>query len=260
MMPSLFICHGAPSLAIEKNDYTDFLNTLSHQFAKPTAIVIFSAHWENDVQSFTDTDDQYETIYDFHGFPEELHRIKYPAHGCRETASKLRKMFEANGIAVNSEATRGLDHGAWVILHLMYPEANVPVIEVSINPKLSPKEQYKIGQSITALREENILIIGSGATVHNLRMLEWDNRDSDNPTSWAEEFDDWIVDKVEKWDLDALFAYEALAPHARLAIPRNEHFVPLFIAMGSADDHKKTRLLHRSYDYGTLSMICYRFD
>lgn len=257
MLPSLFLCHGAPSLAIEDNQYTDFLKQVSQQFDKPKAIVIFSAHWESDILSFTYTNDSHDTIYDFYGFPEALYTIKYPAKGSTEIAEKLQKWLLESGIDAQKEMARGLDHGAWVVLRLMYPNADIPVIGVSVNPKLSPVEQYKIGQSIRKLREEGILVIGSGSTVHNLRMLEWGKK---TPTEWAVEFDDWLIDKVEKWDLHSLFSYEELAPHSRLAIPRNEHFVPLFIAMGSGDDEKKATVLHRSYDLGTLSLVCFQFN
>jgi len=256
MMPSFFICHGAPTLAIEENDYTRFLQKLPRGIDQPRAIVLFSAHWESDILSMMYTDGTHETIYDFYGFPDEMYRITYPAKGSKEMAEKVEKLFAENGIETKRDEKRGLDHGAWVILRHLYPQADIPVIGVSVNPELSPREQYAIGRALAALREENVLIVGSGGTVHNLRMIEWGRQE---PVQWTVEFDDWLVEKVENWDEPSLFAYEELAPHARLAVPRNEHFVPLFIAMGAGDQKKQAKLLHRSYDYGTLSMICFQF-
>jgi 4,5-DOPA dioxygenase extradiol len=256
MLPGFFICHGAPSLALEQNDYTRFLRELKDEIEKPKAIAIFTAHWENDILSISSRDDAYETIYDFGGFDPELYSIKYPAKGSTEAASLIESLFHKQGIATRRDSERGLDHGSWVVLRLLYPEADIPVVHISVNPKLPMKEQYKIGQSLTELKNNGVLVIGSGGTVHNLRALKWGQK---QPEHWAVEFDDWLIDKVEKWDLDSLFDYERLAPHARLAVPREEHFVPLYLVMGSCDDRRKPKLLHRSYDFGTLSHICFQF-
>ncbi|NGQ95298.1 dioxygenase [Brevibacillus sp. SYP-B805] len=257
MTPSFFICHGAPDIAIQQTDYTRFLNGLSQTFAKPKAILVFSAHWESRTLSLTYTDDTYETIYDFGGFPDELYRITYPAKGSTAVAEEVVRLFEEQGIPVQRDMVRGLDHGAWVVLRLIYPEADIPVIALSVNPFLPPEEQYRIGKALGRLREEDVLIIGSGATSHNLRMLKWGQQE---PEAWTTAFDDWLIDAVENWRTDALFAYEEQAPYAKLAVPRPEHFVPLFLAMGSGDGRKQAALLHRSYDLGTLSYICFRFD
>jgi 4,5-DOPA dioxygenase extradiol len=255
MMPSIFLCHGGPNLVFEKNDYTDFLKGLGRRYT-PKGIVIFTAHWESDTLDISFRDDTYEMIYDFIGFPKELYSLKYPAKGSTEIASSLQTKLESHGIKTKKDMSRGLDHGAWVVLHLMYPEANIPVVQVSVNPKLSPEEQYKIGQSIQELGKEDILVIGSGATVHNLATIDWEAKGT---KAWAVEFDAWLIDKVEKKDLDSLMAYEKLAPYTKVAIPRNEHLVPLFINMGSGQNKVNPKLLHRSYDYGTLSYICFEF-
>ncbi len=252
MMPSMFFCHGGPNLIFEKNSYTDFLKELGKRYT-PKAIVIFTSHWESDILSISFRDDKYDMMYDFGGFQRELYSFKYPAKGSSEIASKLQTKLESQGIITRKDMSRGLDHGSWVILYLLYPEANIPVVQVSVNPKLSPQEQYKIGQSIKELGEEGIMVIGSGATVHNLATVEWDSNEA---KTWAMEFDDWLIDKVEKRDLDSLLDYEKLAPFGKLAAPRNEHIVPLFINMGSGQN-KNPKLLHRSYAYGTLSYICF---
>lgn len=254
MIPSIFVCHGGPNLVFDKNSYTDFLKELGKRYT-PNAIVIFTSHWESDILSISSTDDTYEMIYDFGGFQKELYSFKYPAKGSREVASKLQAKLERHGIALRKDISRGLDHGSWVMLYLLYPEAIIQVVQVSVNPKLSPQEQYMIGQSIQELGKEEIMIIGSGSTVHNLATIEWDSNET---KPWAMEFDNWLIDKVEKRDMDSLFDYEKLAPFAKMAVPRNEHLVPLFISMGSGQN-KNPILLHRSYEYGTLSYICFEF-
>lgn len=253
MVPSLFLAHGSPMIAIENNSYTEYLGKLGQQI-KPKAIVIFTAHWESPILTVSYRDDVYETIYDFGGFPPELFAVKYPAKGSKHVASIVMERFEKNGIAVKTDSTRGLDHGSWTLLHRLYPKADIPVVQVSVNPALSPQEQFKIGEALRGLGKEDILIICSGALVHNLRLLRW-GQTSVEP--WAVEFDDWIIDKVENKDKDALFQYMSLAPHARLAVPREEHFVPFFIAMGSGESQGK--VLHRFYDHGNLSYLSFAF-
>lgn len=256
MMPSLFISHGSPMIAIEKNEYTQFLSDLGNQI-NPKAIVIFSAHWESDILTVSFTDEVYETIYDFGGFPEEMYTIKYPARGSTEIAAMLLNRFAKHGISARKETSRGLDHGSWVVLRHMYPEANIPVIQVSVNSFLPAKEQLKIGEALQGLENEDILIIGSGATVHNLRMLKWGET---NPEPWAVEFDDWLIDKLQNRDVDSLLTYEESAPHSRMAVPSAEHFIPLFIALGSRGTNTKARVLYRHYDMGTLSYLCLQFN
>ncbi len=256
-MPSLFIAHGAPLLAIENNEYTQFLNELGKNMPRPKAIVLFSAHWESRAQKVSNVD-TYNTIYDFGGFPPELYQIKYPAQGNQQISDEIQDLFKSNGIPFEVETERGLDHGAWVVLRLLYPNADIPVIAMSVNPKLSTEEQYKIGKSLSSLREKDVLVIGSGGTVHNLRAVKWADHEIDQ---WAQEFDDWLAVHLTNWDLESLFKYESVAPNAEYAVPHygNEHFIPIFYAMGAADDAKKASLLHRSYRYGNLSHSVWQF-
>lgn len=255
MLPSLFIAHGAPTLAIESNEYTAFLAELANRYPKPKAIVIFSAHFETPVQAVGRVE-AYETIHDFYGFPEEMYRLRYPAKGDLALADRVKALLDDQQIPTQLNEQRGLDHGAWVILRLLYPAADVPVISMSVNPFLTPEEQYRIGKALSALRREDILIIGSGGTVHNLRQINWN---ASQPDAWAVAFDDWLIDRLQKWDTAELFDYETKAPHARQAVPRNEHFVPLFYAMGAADDSPSAQLLYRSYQFGSLSLTCWQF-
>ncbi|MED1204162.1 DODA-type extradiol aromatic ring-opening family dioxygenase [Heyndrickxia acidicola] len=258
MMPSFFIAHGAPLLAIENNNYTKFLNQLGQDLPRPKAVVLFSAHWVSETQMVSRVD-QYSTIYDFGGFDPSLYTIQYPAGGNHDIAQEIEELLTKNGISFQNETTRGLDHGAWVILRMLYPNADIPVIAMSVNPMLAPEEQYKIGKALSVLRTKDILIIGSGGTVHNLRALKpTDNGEAD---SWAVEFDDWLSQSLQNWDLPSLFKYASLAPNAQLAVPPygNEHFVPIFYAMGAADNDRKATLLHRSFRYGNLSHSVWQF-
>lgn len=257
MIPALFIAHGAPLLAIEDNDYTQFLSRLGKEFPRPQAIILFSAHWVTGVQRVSEVK-EYDMIYDFGGFPDELYQIRYPAKGEQQISHQITNLFTENGITFEVETERGLDHGAWVVLRLLYPNADIPVISMSVNPRLSPEQQYKIGQSLAILRANNILVIASGGTVHNLRALQ---RTESQVNDWALEFDEWLEMGLKQWDLDSLYRYDTLAPHASLAVPLhgNEHFIPIFYAMGAADNVRKATLLHRSYRYGNLSHSVWQF-
>jgi 4,5-DOPA dioxygenase extradiol len=259
MLPSYFIAHGSPLIAIEDNEYTQFLQSLGHTLLKPKGVILFSAHYESAVQKVGAVN-EYETIYDFYGFPEEMYQIKYPAKGTKEIAKDVEDLFTANGITFQTDSKRGLDHGAWVVLKFLYPKAEIPVISMSVNPNLTPEEQYKIGMCLSELRKKDVLIIGSGGTVHNLRALRR-SESSGIVDPWALEFDNWLDSGLGNWDLETLFNYDSLAPNAEFAVPPQgkEHFVPLFYAMGAADQEKKAKLIHRSYRYGNLSHSVWQF-
>lgn len=256
MMPSYFFAHGAPSIVLEDNEYTKLLKQFKDQTPRPKAIVIFSAHWEESVQNIGAAD-PYETIYDFGGFQDELYQMTYPAQNDPSLVEQVQSLFTMQGIESARNETRGLDHGAWAVLKLLYPEADIPVIALSVNRYLSNEQQYEIGKALAALREQDVLIIGSGGTVHNLRRLNWQ---TDGIDPWAEQFDQWIESKLESWDTEALFQYRELAPHAQDAVPTSEHFIPLLLAMGAGDANRNAKLLHRSYQYGNLSLSCWQFN
>ena len=220
MISSLFLCHGGPTLVVEKNEYTDFLKDLGKKL-NPKAVVIFTAHWETETTTISSIDDTYDMIYDFSGFPKELYSIKYPAKGSVEVASKLKSMLRNNGIESKLNQNRGLDHGAWDVLYLMYPKDDIPVVQVSINPELAMEKQYEIGSAIRELGQEDILVIGSGSTVHNLATVNWN---TDKTEEWAVEFDNWLIEKVENNDKQSLLNYRQLAPYAkRAATSRGTH-------------------------------------
>ncbi|MEF2967803.1 class III extradiol ring-cleavage dioxygenase [Paenibacillus sp. M1] len=256
--PALFVAHGSPTLAMEDNEYTQFLNRLGREGLKrPQAIVLFSAHWDAPVQCIN-ADEVHETSHDFYGFPEDLYKISYPAAGDPKLGAKIGSLFTANNLPYTTVSGRGLDHGAWVILRALFPAADIPVVELSVDSKRSPSEQYAIGKMLAKLRDENVLIIGSGGLVHNLRLLD---RQATEPLPWAVLFDEWIAQTLGSWDLRTLFQFDKKAPHAREAVPSYapEHFAPLLYAMGAADHDRKADKLYQSYEFGSLSLNCWRF-
>lgn len=254
MVKPLFLAHGSPMMAIEEDDYTEFLNKLGTKF-NPKAIVIFTSHWDNETLTISSIDSVYDTMYDFYGFPEELYQIKYPAKGSTEIASKVEEKLTNQGIKVNKDISRGLDHGAWTILKPLYPKADVPIVQVSINSNLSIQEQIKIGDALKTFGNDDILVIGSGNTVHNLRLVDFDAVSID---SWAEEFDDWLINRIKENDFISLYNYSDNAPYANLAVPTPDHLVPLFIALGSSS-LLIPRVIFRSYELGNLSYLCFEF-
>lgn len=255
--PSLFVAHGAPTLATEDTPYTRYLDQLfTSTLPKPEAIVIFSAHFESSIQQVS-TVKEYDTIHDFYGFPPELYELRYPAQGNPELAQDILDLFADEGIKAESDSSRGLDHGAWAPLIRLFPQANIPVVALSVNPRLTIEEQYRIGKALSPLRDRNVLIIGSGGTVHNLYRVNWDAQE---PDAWAVAFDEWLEETLETWNTRALYDYENEAPFAQEAVPTSEHFVPIVLAMGAGDQGNEAKLLYRGYQYGSLSLSVWQFD
>jgi 4,5-DOPA dioxygenase extradiol len=200
----------------------------------PKSVLMISAHWENDPLTLSAT----RTVplyYDFWGFPERYYQVKYPAPGAPELAHEVEKLLSDAGHPVQHDEERGLDHGAYVPLKEMYPEADVPVLQVSM-PTLNPSQLFTIGSRLAPLRDQGVLIVGSGFSTHNLREMNWHAGPEGHPPNWSVEFDDWLRQQLDAGDVDALINFEHSAPAARLAHPRTEHFAPLFIALGAAAD------------------------
>ncbi|TVP49727.1 MAG: dioxygenase [Halomonas sp.] len=244
MLPSLFISHGSPMLALNKTAAHDFLRDLGKRLA-PQAIVVVSAHWES-LALKVSTSAKPETIHDFGGFPRELFECQYPAPGSPELAERLAVLLGAERVE------RGLDHGAWVPLSLMFPNANVPVVSLSLPVRWSSQELATLGKRMAVLREEGILLIGSGSLTHNLYELM--PQDSPMP-AWVDTFASWVSDHLIANDRDALLHWEE-APNARENHPTPEHFLPLLVAMGAGD---KATQLHHSVEHGVLAMDVYQF-
>ncbi|RFU65390.1 DODA-type extradiol aromatic ring-opening family dioxygenase [Peribacillus glennii] len=255
MLPSLFLAHGTPTLALEKHAYAEFLKDYASGLPIPKAIVILSAHWESREQTVTAVQ-KHGIIHDFTGFSEELYHITYPAPGMIELADDILSLLAHAGVFALLDNRRPLDHGAWVPLHIMYPEADIPVIPLSINPSLPNKRQYEIGMALAELRNKDVLIIGSGGIVHNPEEFRMD---MDVAEGWAVYFEEWVEKKICNWDLQDLFDYETKAPFAMSAVPTKEHFAPLLIAMGTGHENKDPRLLYRSFELGNLSLTAWEF-
>ncbi len=232
-MPVAFLSHGAPPLADDPL-WTKQLAEWSGSMPKPESVLMISAHWENDPLTVSAT----RTIplyYDFWGFPERYYQVQYPAPGAPELASEVERLLGGAGHEVHRDESRGLDHGAYVPLAEMYPNADVPVLQISM-PTLDPVTLFEIGRRLAPLRDQGVLIVGSGFSTHNLSEMNWHAGPDATPPNWSAEFDDWMSQQVADGNVDALIDFANAAPAAGLAHPRTEHFAPLFIALGAAAD------------------------
>ncbi len=228
LMPVLFQAHGAPPL-LDDPGWIAELAAWGKALPRPRAIVVVSAHWEARPLSIGAVR-PLPLIYDFYGFPEKFYRLQYAAPGAPAVAQRIRDLMTAANIAWVDEPTRGLDHGTYIPLMCMYPEAELPVLQVSL-PSEDPAELFAMGQALAPLRSEGVLLIGSGFLTHNLRAL----RLTETP-GWARDFDGWSAEVVERHDVDALLDYRNRAPGVREALPTHEHFVPVIVAAGAAGD------------------------
>ncbi|MCK6547818.1 dioxygenase [Myxococcota bacterium] len=227
-MPTIFLAHGAPVL-LDDAAWMSELAAWARAMPRPKSILMISAHWEERPASIGATK-PVPLVYDFYGFPEKYYQTKYPSPGAPELATRVRDVLRARELACNEDPNRGLDHGAYVPLVAMYPEADVPVLQLSI-PGLDPKALVTLGRALAPLRDEGVLIAGSGFLTHNMRYAF-----RPGIPGWATEFDAWAADHIRKLDLDALMGFEAHAPGARLALPTWEHYAPLLVAAGAAAD------------------------
>jgi 4,5-DOPA dioxygenase extradiol len=241
-MPVLYLSHGAPPLADDAL-WTRQLARWSAELPKPEAVLMVSAHWEEAPLSIGATR-RVPLVYDFWGFPEHYYSVRYDAPGAPELAADLRKLVPG----VHQDEERGLDHGAYVPLVEMYPDADVPVLQMSM-PTLEPERLFDLGRSLAPLRDQGVLIVGSGFTTHNLRELRPDPDAA--PPAWSAEFDEWTDRAVTGGDVDALLDFRAKAPAARIAHPRTEHFAPLFVSLGAdAGDASDRRAVIDGYWLG----------
>lgn len=246
-MPVLFVGHGSPMNAIEQNAFTETLTGLSARLPRPRAVCVVSAHWLTSGAQVMASEHP-RTIHDFYGFPRALYEVQYPAPGAAK---------EAETLAENPEIARddqwGLDHGAWSVLRHLYPKADVPAFQLSLDERRSFKEHLELGREIHSLRERGVLILGSGNIVHNLRRIDWN--DPHGAYDWAVEFDARVKEAVESHDVDALAAPqkwgEALAATAH---PTVEHYLPLLYCMGSTDERDAVTYPYEGFDFGSISM------
>ena len=254
--PAIFLSHGSPDLPLHHSPVGEFLQQLGKQIERPKAILCISAHWMSP-QAVISTASHPKTHYDFNGFPAELYSLKYPAPGAPELAEKVVDLLTAAGIESSVNAHRGLDHGAWVPLMLMYPDADIPITQLSIQPNLGTAHHLLLGQALQPLCDEGVLVLASGSATHNLGELGGDLFNA-IPPDWVNQFTDWLNDAVTAGKVDDLLNYRKLAPYAINNHPTEEHLLPLFVAMGAAKQAKGS-LLHSSFTYGVLSMAAYEF-
>jgi 4,5-DOPA dioxygenase extradiol len=232
MTPVLFLAHGAPPL-LDDNGWIGELAAWAKALPRPRAILVISAHWEERPLAIGATR-PVPLIYDFYGFPDRFYRLTYPSPGAPELAARIRGLLHGASISWIDEPERGLDHGTYVPLLCMYPAADIPVLQISL-PSMDPKELHAVGRALAPLRDEGVLIIGSGFLTHNLRALSLRQT-----PAWASEFDAWTADVIARRDLDALLDYRARAPGVGEALPTHEHFVPVIVAAGAAGDAAPT--------------------
>ena len=259
-MPTLFISHGSPMLAVVDSAARRFLAQLGPKLPPPTAVVVISAHYDTPTTEVT-AGDRPETIHDFGGFPEPLYRLRYPAPGSPGLAREIVGQLEAAGVNAQLAPLRGLDHGAWIPLSLMLPRADVPVLQVSINSRRSPQEHFALGRALRSLRDVGTLVLGSGGATHNLALYAHARgRDDDStPPEWVEAFNEWTAGAVAAQRYDDLFSYAERAPFAAQNHPTAEHYLPLFVTLGAAHDDEHGVRIHSSYDRGLLSLDAYAF-
>lgn len=257
-LPALFISHGSPMLAIQESPAHRFLLELGRSLPKPKAILVASAHWESAGRPALSFASEPETIHDFGGFPRALFDITYPAPGAPDLAARAAALLEREGIAVAKSDSRGLDHGAWVPLRLMYPDADIPTAQISVVRGATPAEHWRIGRALSSLRDEGVLVIGSGSLTHNLSEFRGQGIDAPVP-AWVSDFGLWMKERLHGNDEQALLDYREAAPFAVRNHPTEEHLLPLFVAMGAGGDGAGIERLHGSYEYGVLAMDIYAF-
>lgn len=255
-MPVLFIGHGSPMNALANDKYTKTLFKLGKKIPLPKAILVISAHWMTQGTWVTEMEKP-KTIYDFSGFPEELYKVRYPAPGSPEFAKVIRETVKDPKIHGDSKDW-GLDHGTWSVLKHMYPDANIPVLQLSLDLTKTPEYHFKIGQELAKLREMGVLILGSGNLVHNLRAIRWEP--DPMPFEWASEFDEWIKNRLEARDFDALMNRFSDTQAGKLSVPTLDHYYPLHYILGSSNAQDELNFEFEEIQNGSISMRCLSFS
>ena len=255
-LPSVFVSHGSPMHALEPGAAGEAWRALGSRLGKPKAIVIASAHWETNLPMLTGNAKP-ETIHDFYNFPEPLYRLRYPAPGAPQVAQRAQALLKSAGFTAAIDGCRGLDHGAWSPLLYMYPDADVPVVELAVQPALGPRHHLLVGKTLGPLADESVLIIGSGHMTHNLR--DW-ARGAGQPAAYAGNFQRWVKEMIEAHDYDSLADYRSLSPDGVRAHPTDEHFLPLFVALGAAPQNTRAERVYDDIEAGVLAMDTYVFN
>jgi 4,5-DOPA dioxygenase extradiol len=264
LRPALFVAHGSPMSALEPGAAGHALEHVAHRIERPRAVVVVSPHWETAVPTVGSAT-RLDTIHDFAGFDPRLHDIRYPATGCPEAARQVVDALRDAGLPAELDAERGLDHGAWVPLRLMYPDADVPVVPLSVQHPGGPRHAWRVGQALAGLMQHaGFLLVGSGNITHNLddwrqaRMAASQGR-TDTTPPYVRRFADWVHGRMTRREDEALLAYRTNEPSGRRAQPRDEHLLPLFTALGAAGPDARPVAFHRGVDEHVLAMDSYEF-
>ncbi|KAF1724673.1 dioxygenase family protein [Pseudoxanthomonas japonensis] len=256
-LPSLFLSHGSPMLAIEDSPTGRFLDRLGGLLHRPRAILVASAHFVHARPTLTATP-MPETIHDFGGFPEPLYRIRYPTAGAPALAHDIAERLTTAGFDAHEDGHHGLDHGVWVPLRRMYPASDIPVVALSVNPSQSAEWHYRLGRALAPLRDEGVLVVGSGGFSHNLRALHWQHAQA-AAYPWVTAFTDPLRAALLEGDVATALDWTSL-PHAAQNHPTTEHLYPLYVALGAGGEGARGRLLHRDVEMGGLALDAFAFD
>jgi 4,5-DOPA dioxygenase extradiol len=263
--PTIFLSHGSPLHALQAGRAGEVWTVLGRRIARPAAALVASAHWETELPMVA-TSKQPETIHDFGGFPAELYRIQYSAPGAPAIAQRALELLHGAGLPASANGCRGLDHGAWVPLRRLFPAADIPVAQISIQPSLDADHHLRVGAALAPLASEGVLVLGSGHMTHNLHEWIVDARrrgamtiDEREPVPYVSEFRDWVDNALRSNDRAALARWQQEAPHAARAHPTPEHFLPLMVAFGAAGPQPMVEHLDAGVDSGVLAMDAYLF-
>ncbi|MDP3122032.1 4,5-DOPA dioxygenase extradiol [Polynucleobacter sp.] len=250
--PAVFIGHGSPMYALEPNRHTDAWAALGKRLHKPDAILVISAHWLTRGVWLTAMP-QPKTIHDFGGFPEALFQIQYPAPGSPSLAQRVQSLL--NQAVVLEEHEWGIDHGAWSVLRYLYPNADVPVVQLSLDGSLSAEEHYRLAKQLAPLRDDNILILGSGNIVHNLRLIDWDT--DAVPLGWADEFNRFFTSQILANQHPPLLDWQRAGDAARLSIPTPEHYWPALYPLALQGSGEQVEVITNGIEMGSISMLSF---
>ena len=252
-MPVLFVGHGSPMNAISDNVYTKNWKRIADRIPRPKAILSFSAHWYTKGTKIMD-DESPRTVYDMYGFPKELYAIDYSVKGAPWLSQKASELISKN---TQFDHSWGIDHGTWSVLVHMYPERDIPVIQISIDAEASLQEHYEIGRQLKELRKQGVLIFASGNIVHNLGRVNWEM--PGKGYDWADEFDQFIYENIIEQRYDHILNYQEIGPVANLAVPMEDHFCPLLYALGALEEDDQIEVFNKSGELGSLTMTSYLF-
>lgn len=257
-LPVLFCAHGNPMNALGTTPFAAFLRRWGAALPRPQAIVVVSAHWEAPFLAVTAAP-RPATIRDFWGFPPELYALDYPAPGAPELAGRIRDLLVAAGFDGSLDRMRGLDHGAWAPLRMLFPAADVPVVQLSLLERVPGDDLLAVGRALQGLREDGVLLLGSGNLVHNLDDADLSAVETPVP-GWATAFDSWVGERLAAWDLTSLAAYRAVAPDASRAHPTEEHYLPLLVACGAAGAAPRVGFPFTGFEHGAISLRCVQLE